>query len=163
MAGSGAGIKNVERAFTAAGGVIQPGFPATMQGLDFLGGPIVADVTGDGAAEIVNGGDSLGRARVHADRCAGTRVPEVLQRLESVGAVSRRPALERAHRHRDRLREGYVFAWQTPGVAAGNNEWWHAAHDERNTGDYGVDTRPPGIAAQRAVVAHRARDVRGAR
>ena len=42
-------------------------------------------------------------------------------------------------------REGYVFAWATPGVASGNNEWWHSGHDERNTGAYGRDTRPPGI------------------
>ena len=43
---------------TAATGTIVPGFPATFQGLNFLSAPIFADVTGDGLAEIVDGGDS---------------------------------------------------------------------------------------------------------
>src|SRR5207237_7099919 len=34
--GSGAAINNLERVYTAAG-VLQPGFPAKLQGLDFLG------------------------------------------------------------------------------------------------------------------------------
>jgi hypothetical protein len=42
-------------------------------------------------------------------------------------------------------REGYLFVWSTSGTAAGNKEWWHANHDERNTGTYGVDARPPGV------------------
>ena len=42
-------------------------------------------------------------------------------------------------------REGYLFVWATPGFAYANTQWWHANHDERNTGSYGVDTRPPGI------------------
>ncbi|HJP66153.1 MAG TPA: hypothetical protein VKA30_07610, partial [Actinomycetota bacterium] len=41
-------------------------------------------------------------------------------------------------------REGYLFAWRTPGLAVGNGEWWRAGHDEWNTGNYGTDTRPPG-------------------
>jgi hypothetical protein len=146
MPGSGAGIKNVERAFTAAGGVIQPGFPATMQGLDFLGGPIVTDVTGDGAAEIINGGDS---SAVHAFTQTGGQAPGFPKFFSgwNLWAPSAGDLLSNGHTDIVTVsREGYVFAWQTPGVAAGNNEWWHSAHDERNTGDYGVDTRPPGIA-----------------
>ena len=38
-----------------------------------------------------------------------------------------------------------AFAWATPGFAYANTQWWHADHDERNTGSYGVDSRPPGI------------------
>ena len=38
-----------------------------------------------------------------------------------------------------------MLAWSTPGVRVGNTEWWHSNHDERNTGAYGRDTRPPGI------------------
>jgi len=42
-------------------------------------------------------------------------------------------------------REGYLNVWETEGTAAGNGEWWNPRHDERNTGEYGRDTRPPGI------------------
>ena len=41
-------------------------------------------------------------------------------------------------------REGYLFAWHTPGKAAANDQWWAYHHDEHRTGRYGVDTRPPG-------------------
>jgi hypothetical protein len=37
------------------------------------------------------------------------------------------------------------MAWRTPGTAAGDDEWWSLRHDERNTGRYGADTRPPGV------------------
>ena len=43
----------------------------------------------------------------------------------------------------------------TPGRPVGNNEWWHSNHDERNTGAYGRDTRPPGIARNVVVGAQR--------
>jgi hypothetical protein len=144
--GSGAGIKNVERAFTAAGGVIHPGFPATMQGLDFLGSPIIADVTGDGNSEIVNGGDS---SAVHAFTQTGAQAPGFPKFFSgwNLWSPSAGDLLSNGHTAIVTVsREGYVFAWSTPGVAAGNNEWWHAGHDERNAGTYGVDTRPPGIA-----------------
>ena len=42
-------------------------------------------------------------------------------------------------------REGYLMAWKTGGDADANQEWWSSHHDERNTGQYGIDTRPPGI------------------
>jgi hypothetical protein len=34
------------------------------------------------------------------------------------------------------------MAWDTEGEAEAS-EWWGYRHDERNTGTYGVDTRPP--------------------
>ena len=42
-------------------------------------------------------------------------------------------------------REGYTMIWNTSGLASANTEWWRYRHDERNTGRYGTDTRPPGI------------------
>jgi len=50
-------------------------------------------------------------------------------------------------------REGDLFRWNVAGNAALNNSWWHARHDEWNTGQYGLDTRPPAPAAR--VSAHR--------
>jgi hypothetical protein len=40
-------------------------------------------------------------------------------------------------------REGDLFVWSVGGSAALNNSWWHYRHDEWNTGQYGLDTRPP--------------------
>ena len=103
-------INNLERVYTAAAGALQPGFPAKLQGLDFLGAPIIADVTGDGSAEVDPDAETLGAARLHdGRRSPGGRVPEVLHRLEPVG--HRAPATWTATAtptgHADR--EGYLF------------------------------------------------------
>ena len=117
-----------------------------MQGLDFLGSPVIADVTGDGQTEIINGGDS---SAVHGFTDTGAQAAGFPKFFSgwNLWAPSAGDLLSNGHTAIVTLsREGYVFAWSTPGVASGNNEWWHADHDERNTGTYGVDTRPPGVA-----------------
>jgi hypothetical protein len=41
-------------------------------------------------------------------------------------------------------REGYLSAWSTAANGCtGNSEAWHWHQDDRNTGHYGTDTRPP--------------------
>jgi hypothetical protein len=40
-------------------------------------------------------------------------------------------------------RDGYLFLTDTMGRASANDQWWHFHHDERNTGLYGFDSRPP--------------------
>jgi hypothetical protein len=40
-------------------------------------------------------------------------------------------------------RDGYLFLTDTNGDPLANDQWWHFHHDERNTGLYGLDTRPP--------------------
>jgi hypothetical protein len=142
--GSGEPIKNLERAYTAAGGVLLPGFPAAMQGLDFLGGPIITDVTGDGLAEVVNSGDS---SALHGYGIGGLQVAGFPKFFTgwSLWAPSAGDLLSNGRTNIVATsREGYLFAWTTPGLASANHEWWHANHDDRNTGTYGVDARPPG-------------------
>lgn len=41
------------------------------------------------------------------------------------------------------LREGWLHAYTTPGLASANNDAWHWHQNDRNTGHYGDDTRPP--------------------
>jgi hypothetical protein len=144
--GSGAPIDNVERVYTAAGAALQPGFPAKLQGLDFLGGPIIVDVTGDGAGEVINSADS---SALHGYTEGGGQAPAFPKFFTgwSLWAPSAGDILTNGHTDIVMVsREGYVFAWATPGLPSANTEWWHANHDERNTGRYGRDTRPPGIA-----------------
>jgi hypothetical protein len=145
-AGSGAPIKNYLTANDAQSGAPASGFPAEIQGLDFLGAPLIADVSGDGKPDAITGADS---SAMHAFDAGGAQVagfPKFTTGwtvwAPSTGDLrtSGRTALVSG------TREGYVMAWKTAGrAAAGNDEWWSYRHDERNTARYGVDTRPPGV------------------
>jgi len=156
--GSGLPIKNYMAAFSAGSGAPSAGFPAAAQGLDFLGAPVIADVSGDGAPDLIEGGDS---SALHAFSAGGAQVPGFpkftsgwILWAPSVGDLL-------GDGHNDVVtatREGYLYAWQTPGKPSGNNEWWSYRHDEHNTGRYGVDSRPPG-AARHAVLAPDGRSV----
>ena len=41
------------------------------------------------------------------------------------------------------LREGWLHAYATPGLASADNDAWHWHQNEWDTGRYGQDTRPP--------------------
>ncbi|MDX6651895.1 MAG: hypothetical protein QOJ38_676 [Solirubrobacterales bacterium] len=143
-AGSGVAISNYMRAFDAQSGAVMPGFPAKQQGLNFLGSPTIADVTGDGSAEILAGGDS---SALHGFAFGGGQAagfPKFqsgwLLGSPTVGDLDGDGKVELVAT----TREGYLYAWNTDGTTAGNDEWWSVRHDERNSGHYGSDTRPPG-------------------
>ena len=149
--GLGKGINNYERAFDAASGAPRNGFPAKLQGLDFLGAPLFTDVTGDGNAEIVDGGDS---SALHAYLEGGGQAPG-FPKFTS-GWMPFSPAAGDLNGDGTTelvigTREGYIMAWHTPGKAGANDQWWRWHHDERSSGRYGTDVRPPG-AVRRARV-----------
>jgi hypothetical protein len=144
-AGNATAIVNFERAYDAATGAIRSGFPSLRQGLGFLSSPIIVDVTGDGSAEVVDGGDSHA---VMAFTATGSQAPAwpkfttgwtILS--PSAGDLDGDGDVELAAS----TREGWLFVWSTPGLSAANVEWWHTQHDEWHTGRYGTDTRPPGV------------------
>lgn len=147
-AGNGTGIVNMERAYDAAAGTMLTSFGQRMQGLDFFGAPAIADITGDGLAEIVDGGDSN---TAHGYTSTGTQAPTWPKfttgwsiATPSVGDLDADGDVEVVLL----TREGWLFVWATPGLASANVESWHAHHDEWNTGRYGVDSRPPGAIRQ---------------
>ena len=153
LPGSGGAINEYERAYTAAGGVPLPGFPTFMQGLDFLGTPVIADVSGDGQPDLVQPADSSALAGYSA--AGGQQVAGFPKFTTgwSVFAPAVGDLLTTGSNDVVALtREGYVFAWSTPGQATANSEWWAYRHDEHRTAQYGIDTRPPG--ALRDVSAH---------
>jgi hypothetical protein len=56
-------------------------------------------------------------------------------------------------------REGYLHVWDTPGLTNANHEAWHWHQDDRNTGHYGTDTRPPSAISDLVVTAQGSNDV----
>jgi hypothetical protein len=140
--GSGSPIGNFERGYDASTGLPSWGFPHQRQGLDFLGAPIVTDVTGDGEPEVVDGGDT---STVHAFNPSGQ--PSGFPKFTGGWTLFSPSAGDLdADGHTDLVtttREGYLFAWKTDGKP--DAESWTYHHDEWRTGRYGTDTRPPGI------------------
>jgi hypothetical protein len=146
LSGSGLPINSYTRAFGASSGAPLPGFPAKLQGLDFLGAPAIADVTGDGQPEVLVGGDS---SALHAyaantgDQAAG--FPKFHTGWHVFGPAVGDFEGDGQNEVAIATREGYVMVWNTPGLASAD-QWWSYRHDERNTGLYGIDTRSPGVA-----------------
>jgi hypothetical protein len=155
--GSGINVNNYESAFNAATGANLAGFPAKLQGLDFLGSPVIADVTGDGQPEILNAADSSALQAFTPSGSEAAGFPKF-----TTGWVVFAPAVGDldANGRTDVValtREGYLFVWRTRGTPAGNQEWWRAGHDEQNTDQYGIDTRPPGALRNLHLRSHRRR------
>ena len=121
-----------------------PGFPGQRQGLGFLSSPVITDVTGSGQGSVVEGGDSSEITAVTASGAEAPGFPKFTTGwdlyapaagdLLSTGNVDLVTT----------TREGYLYAWATPGKATANDQWWSGRHDEYNSGNYGVDSRPPG-------------------
>ncbi len=147
---AGLGINQYMVAYPAAaaaapgGASPSPGFPALRQGLDFIGAPIFADVSGGGNVSIVSGGDS---GAIAAYTSSGAQAPGFPK--FTAGWVTYSPSSGDllSNGSTDLVagtREGCLFAWSTSGSPAANNQWWHFRHDEWNSGNAGMHTRPPG-------------------
>ncbi len=145
LAGSGLPINSYARAYSTSTGKPLAGFPSRIQGLDFLGEPAIADVSGDGKPDVLIGGDS---SALHAFNADGTMVsgwPKFTTGWEVFGPAVGDLDGNGKNEIAITTREGYLMVWNTPGRSSAD-QWWGARHDEHNTGQYGVDTRPPGVA-----------------
>ena len=138
---NGTGINEYEAAYPATGGSARPGFPAARQGIDFLGQPIFADVTGDGDAEIIDGGDSNALQAYDGTGAMAAGFPKWTTGWSlfspAAGDLLGDGKVELA----STTREGYLFVWTTDGVPAGL-QWSRAQHDDWNSGRWETTVTP---------------------
>ena len=121
-----------------------PQYTQAIQGLAFFGAPAIADITGDGVPDIILSTDS---AALHgfdgATGGAATGWPQWTGgwslAAPAVGDLTGDGTVDVAVT----TREGYLQIYSTPGLASANHEAWHWHQNDRNTGHYGDDTRPP--------------------
>ncbi|MHB8509745.1 MAG: S8 family serine peptidase [Candidatus Dormibacteria bacterium] len=144
LPGFGGRVDNGLQAWDPTTGATLQNFNQYIQGLAFFGAPAVADITGDGTPDILLGADSAalhgidgvtGQAAIGFPKWSGgwSLWTPTVGDLTGTGTVSVAVT----------TREGYLHVWDTPGKTVANNQAWHWHQDDRNTGHYGTDTRPP--------------------
>jgi hypothetical protein len=125
----------------AASGAWLDAWPQPIEGWQIPTAPAIADVDGDGAAEVLAGssGDVLHAFRADGSEPSGWPKDTAgwLLASPSVGDIDGDGLLEVVAVTRD----GWLFAWDTPARAtAAGRQWPSFRHDLRNTGRYA----PPG-------------------
>jgi hypothetical protein len=141
---------HVVQGWNGATGAALAAFPQAVEDYQLLSSPAVADVGGDGGRELLVG---TGLYLLNALGANGAQAPGFpkftggwLYSVPATGDVDGDGKLDLAAV----TREGNAFVWKTGRPACGGNaEWWTSRHDERSTGAYGTDTRPPGTARDR--------------
>jgi hypothetical protein len=110
-------------------------FPIPVEGWTIVTAPAIADVNGDGSAEVLQGGSG---DVLHAFRADGSEPPRWpkhpggwLLASPAVGDIDGDGRLEVV----DVTRDGYLFVWNTPSTDL-RHEWPSFRHDVRNTGRY---------------------------
>ena len=150
-------------AWDASNGTPVATFPRQTEDWQFLSGPAIADVKGDGSRQVITGN---GAGWLHAYDPGGTPAgggvklstalsnytdfgePAGFPVFEGGGYITSTPAVAQLTRGGpvsvvNVTRDGYVFVTDTAGLPSANDQWWKFHHDERNSGLYGLDTRPP--------------------
>jgi hypothetical protein len=144
LPGFGGRVDNGLQGWDPTTGATLQHYTQYIQGLAFFAAPAIADVTGDGIPDILQSADS---AALHGvDGVTGQPAAQfpkwtggwsfwapAIGDLTGGGTVSVAAA----------TREGYLHIWDTLGKTSANNQAWHWHQDDRNTGHYGTDTRPP--------------------
>jgi hypothetical protein len=123
-------------------GSFMPGFPTEVNDLQFFVTPTIADVTGDGRPEVLQGTatydvqaiNSAGSPAGWPKFTGGWSVASV-----GTGDVNGDRALDVV----TVTREGWLFVWRTDGDACRQPEWPKYQLDFRNSGNYESRVRIP--------------------
>lgn len=135
-------------------GQLLPGWPARVNDLQFLTGPSVADITGDGAEEVLAGTASMD---LQAFSALGTPVSRAWPKLTGDWMVANPLIGDFGVKATDAdarqtviasTRNGTQFAYATAAPACSPASWPRFHHDNHNTGTYGVDSVAPGAAEE---------------
>jgi hypothetical protein len=136
-----------ERAWdVSTGQLASPGFPQRQDGFPFYDAPIIADLgqPGPGTRAAIEANDNYW---IHAWGPTGIEAPGFPkytgQWTGFVGTVGD-PKLDGRQHLVYGTREGDLFDWRVQGDPA-RSDWPHYRHDERNTGQYGLDTTRPAV------------------
>jgi hypothetical protein len=120
----------------AASGEYLSAFPVPVEQFQIITAPAIADVTGDGKAEVIAGTSGLVLHAFGEDGREARAWP-----VHTGGWIFASPAVGDVDGDRKLevvavTREGYMFVWNTPAPASGLVEWGSFRHDARNTGRY---------------------------
>jgi hypothetical protein len=142
--GLGVRVRSSLEAWNPETGANLPQYTQPVQGLPFLSAPALADVSGSGKPDIVLGADS--GALQAWDGTTGQPVPGWPKWTGGWSLFT--PAVGDLLGNGTNtvvvgLREGWLHAYETPGLASANDDAWHWHQNDRNSGHYGDDTRPP--------------------
>ncbi|MCP4921001.1 MAG: S8 family serine peptidase [Proteobacteria bacterium] len=118
------------------------GWPQQIEDLQFLVAPAIADLSGDGKAEVVYGSAGF---MLHAWDEEGTPAPnwpkftgQWILGSPAIGDIDGDGYLDVVIS----TREGWLFAWTTQGHADQQVQWASIHHDPANTGNYETPLMP---------------------
>jgi len=119
------------------------GFPHFVNDLQFLTGPAIADLSGTGAQEVVEGSAT---SDLRAVTAAGVELPGWSKNTggwtiatPGVGTVG----TDQHQKVASLTREGTLFLWETTAPACSGASWPRYKHDVWDTGNFGTDAGVP--------------------
>jgi hypothetical protein len=145
LVGQNQPYNHVMQAWDGESGNPLPGWPQALEDYQWGSNPAVADVSDAAGNEVLAPTGLYTVRNLNAQGEEGTGWPKFTggwnMATPAVGDADGDNKLEIAQV----TREGNAFLWHTDSPACGtNDEWWTSRHDERNSGAYDTDSRPPG-------------------